>query len=336
MNLEEILAEIKAGLTGNHERDIPYLKTQEENYIDSEFADEIFSTCTKWMCENTSDEEIESIIRDGQENMESVIQEIQRNLEENNVHDAYEMSEFLVHSTEGFLRINEEYVSKFYTFDDVFEEILFVNYAHPEKEIACANYPYSQMYAIHGTILLRMDRVEEARKYLRKALRWNPASCSIAFVYIDTWKVNQELDMFYELTKKLLCFTYKKSDIAHCFRNLGYYYSEKEEYALAFTCYMISLYYEPENNLACTQLNSITDIAFKEVEKPSLEEMKSYIDQYNLPTGANPVVIELANRCAQEALEKENLEMAIHFYEILYQLTNDLSIKDKLETLKKD
>lgn len=46
----------------------------------------------------------------------------------------------------------------------------------------------TQQFYMHGNLLFEMKRIPEAREYLKKALRWNPASCTIGFEYIETFK----------------------------------------------------------------------------------------------------------------------------------------------------
>ena len=53
--------------------------------------------------------------------------------------------------------------------------------------------------------------------YLKKAMRWNPANCTIAFEYIETFKVEKQLEEFYELTKKQFKYAYKAQDVGRCF-----------------------------------------------------------------------------------------------------------------------
>ena len=108
-------------------------------------------------------------------------------------------------------------------------------------------------------------------------MRWNPANCTIAFEYIETFKVEKQLEEFYELTKKQFKYAYKAQDVGRCFRNLGYYYIEKNEYSIAATCYVVSKLYDCENQFADSQLYYIEHTAPDGYEVPTVELLKKYV-----------------------------------------------------------
>lgn len=344
MDLEKILKEITAGLSGDNKRDIAYLNEQCEKYKEHEYAIEILRACGRLIYDiipNENKEELERLIDNDAKGTEAVIKEIRFNVFEGKIDKAYKLSEALITKIEAEPMFETDAVSEYYTFDNLFEELLYDYYNRPQKDIRRATIPYSEIFYIHGNLLFEMKRIPEARVYLKKAMRWNPANCTIAFEYIETFKVEKQLEEFYELTKKQFKYAYKAQDVGRCFRNLGYYYIEKNEYSIAAACYVVSKLYDCENQFADSQLYYIEHTAPDGYEVPTVELLKKYEEEYGLPRGADSDVIGLAHAYGHKVLEDGNLELAAYFLEIFYGLTEDeetskllIEIKEKLSKKK--
>lgn len=79
MNLDTILKEITAGLTGNSKDDLAYLKGQMENYKDHELSQEILRACGRLMYELIPEDkkkELENLIGNDAKGTEATIKEI--------------------------------------------------------------------------------------------------------------------------------------------------------------------------------------------------------------------------------------------------------------------
>ena len=296
MDLELILKEITSGLTGNNENDLKYIKEQMEKYKNHEFNQEILRACGRLMFKllpEANKKELEQAIGNDVKGTEATIEEIRFNAFQGNIEKAYKLSEALVSKTETNPMFKEDAVSQYYTFNELFQEILFDYYNKSEKTIRSATIPYSEIYYIHGNLLFELGKIEEARQYLKKALKWNPASCKIAFEYIETFKVEKNYEQFYELTKSQFKYAYRREDIARCYRNLGFYFVEKEEYSVASACLLTSLMYEDDNKMAQSELYYIQNKA-PDYEKPTPDLLDKYSEKYGYPVRADENVVGLA------------------------------------------
>ena len=124
------------------------------------------------------------------------------------------------------------------------------------------------------------------------------------------------------MTKEQYKYAYKPQDVARCSRNLGYYYIEIKEFSVAAACYLVSMFYE-QNQFAQSQLYYIEQTAPEGYQKPTVELLEQYEEQYGVPRGANLDVIGLAHAYAHKALEDGALELAAYFLEIFCGLTDD-------------
>lgn len=337
MNLDTILRKITDGLSGNNEADIVYLQKQAEKYQNHKYGKEIMRACGRMMYELIPEEQkdgIGQLIANDAMGLEMLMKEIRFNIYEKNYDKALQLSKALVLKIEKEDLFEDDTVSEYYTFTEVFEEILFTHYHPSEKEIRRASIPYSEIYLVHGNLLFECNQIAEARAYLEKALRWNPASCTIGFEYIETFKVTGELKTYFELTKNQFEYAYRPKDVARCFRNLGYYYIEIEEYSVAAVCYYISMFYDEDNEMAQSQLYYIEQTAPTEYPKPSVELIAQYEKEYDIPRGANRDVIGLAHAYSQYTIEEDVLDAAVYFLTIFCELTDDEESWKQLYELK--
>lgn len=337
MDLYKILKEITAGLSGDNKKDIVYLKEQCEKYKEHEYAQEIVRACGRLMFELIPDDkkkEFERVIDNDTKGMEATMKEIRFNVFEGNIEKAFRLSEVLVSKVEAAHMFENDAVSEYFTFDNVFEQVLYTYYNRPKKDIRHATIPYGEIFYMHGNLLFEMKRIPEARDYLKKALRWNPESCTIGFEYIETFKAERKLEEFFELTNKQFKYAYLPKDVARCFRNLGFYYIEIREYSVAAACYLVSMFYDHENNFAQSQMYYIEQIAPEGYQKPTVELLEQYEEQFGLPRGADDDVIGLTHAYSKKALEDEELEFGVYFLEIFCGLTDDEDALKLLAELK--
>lgn len=337
MTFEQILNEITSGLSGDNKRDIEYLQEQCEKYKDSEFSKEIIRACSRLMYELIPDdgkEELERILKNNAKSIEAMIKEIRFNVFEQNIDNALKLSKALVDKVEGAMMFENDTVSEYYTFDNLFEEILYCYHTKPQRAVRRATIPYSEIFFIYGNLLFEKKEYSLAREYLKKALRWNPASCTIAFEYIETFKAEKNFVDFYELTKNQFKYAYTPKDVARCYRNLGFYFVEIKEYTVASLCYTLSMMYDSDNKSAQSELYYIEHTAPEGYEKPTPELLEKYLEEYDLPSGADKDVIGLAYAYGQKAIQDGETEWAVYFLEIVCSLIEDDNLNKLLVQLK--
>jgi tetratricopeptide (TPR) repeat protein len=337
MDLDEILREITSGLSGDSKQDISYLQEQMEIYKDHEFSKEITGACGRIIYDlipEDKQKELERIINNDVEGIKATLKEIRFNVFEGDIEKAFRLSESLVSKIEEMAMFENDLASEYFTFNNVFEEMLYVYYNKPKRDLRHSTIPYGEIYYIHGNLLFEMKRIDEARIYLEKSLRWNPASCTAAFEYIETFKVRKEFDDFFRLTKEQFKYAYKPEYLARCYRNLGFYFIEKEEYSVAAGCYLMSMMYESDNKQAQSELYYIQQTAPKGYKKPTPELLDSYGEKYGFSIGACSDIIGLARVYSQKALKEGNLNVAIYFLDIFCGLTQNEDAIKLLEKLK--
>ena len=83
---------------------------------------------------------------------------------------------------------------------------------------------------------------------------------------------------FFELTKDAFKIAYRPASVARCFRNLGYYYTEKKLWDYAAACFFMSMNYEPNDKNAQSELYYIKQMAGREIDLPEFDEFEQFAD----------------------------------------------------------
>mgnify|MGYP003794328587 CR=1 FL=1 len=266
-------------------------------------------------------------------NVEATLEEVSNNIYKKNYEKAKILIEELVNKVESSPSFENDTQSDHYTFNEAMEEILFRHIYKPEIEVRHASIPYSFIYLQYGSLLLELGKVKEAREALEKAIRWNPINVEIAFEYIETYKVTGDFEKFAELTRKAFKHAFRRKDIARCYRNMGYYFIEKELYKVAVSCYLLSMNYDKDSRNVQGELDFIEHKAGRKIEEPTREEIEEYSKQYKFPLGANEYVISIAYNYGKKYAEAGQEVPAKYFMSIIYELTQDENIKKIIDSI---
>jgi tetratricopeptide (TPR) repeat protein len=224
-------------------------------------------------------------------------------------------------------------VSEYYCFTELFQEILQHQLSGSEKTFRNATMPFARVFSRYGVVLVDLRRYEEAGSALEKSLRWNPVDADIMFEYAETFKLRGNMERFYELTREAFRIAYRPASLARCYRNLGYYFTEKRLWNVAASCILMSLQYAPDDKNAVSELFYIEHMAGKAADQVNFEDFKRFSEQYDLPIGADDVILDLAAQFGKHFLNEGNNDLAAYFLTIFYDLTDDEQVKTILEQI---
>ena len=333
---DSIMREITSGLTGESDKDMKYLKEQMDKYKGHEMGREIIRACDRLLYELIPDdtkEKLEYAIDNDRAGLKAALEEAHFNIYKKDFNKAMRIMEALVRKVEALHAFEDDEVSEYHVFDELFEEALYRYREKPEKDIRQAQIPYTEIYMLYGSLLVEMGRLPEAREALEKGLRWNPVCFRIMAEYIETFKMSGDMESFFEKTREALRIAFRPADVARCFRNLGYYYAEVKQWQEAKACLLLSLRFEGDNSNAQSELYYIHSVTEGKVPDPIAEELEEYGKEYGFPTGADGEIVALAFSYGMDAFKHNNIEAAIYFLTITYSLTHDEHIKEILDRL---
>ncbi|MBR1694786.1 MAG: hypothetical protein IJ709_05230, partial [Selenomonas sp.] len=225
----------------------------------------------------------------------------------------------------------------YYDFNTLMEMVMFQS-QHPEiQPVADIEEPLNRLYAMYGSVLLELGELDAAEEALAIAMDWNPMSADIAFEHAEVYKQKKDMETFKKLSTDIFKICYKRREIAHCYRNLGYYFVEKQMWDEAVGCYLLSMTFaEAEGRFqAETELKYIYDETKGEASRPSLGAMRSYGEKYHFPIGPDAKIIETAMLYGKTMLANKKLQHASYFLDIAYKLTESKELKELLDGINK-
>ena len=336
MDFDKIMHEITSGLTGNRDTDFEYLKEQMELYKDHEMSTEILRACGRLLYEvipEDKKEALSKVLCKDEISTKAVLEEANFNIYKKNFKKALKLVESLVNRVEELNMFKDDQVSEYHTLNEPFEEILYDFKNKPGKKLRQASEPFSEIYLLYGNLLVEFKRFEEARIALKKALRWNPIDTKAYFEYTETYKMTGDFETFFNLTKAAFGISYRATAVARCYRNLGYYFVEKELYPEAVGCYLMSMQFEPDAKQVQSELYYINNKAKRTIPDPSMEELKGFAEKYGFPIQADDDIVGLSYSYGKHFLETNQKDYAKYFLTITYELTDMESVKELLEKL---
>ena len=335
-DFDSIMREITSGFTGDPATDMKYLQEKCEEYKNHEMAQEIIRACGRLMYEIIPDdkkEEFDKTLNKELAGTDAALDEIKFNTYKKNYDKALKMIEDLVKKVEELDMFQDDKMSEYHLFDEFFEEILYRHIYNPTKDLRRPDMiPYTEIYLLYGSLLVELNRLDDAREVLQKGLRWNPINFQIMSEYIETFKMEGDMDKFFEKTVEAFNIAIHAPDVARCFRNLGYYFVEKKLYSEAISSYYLSARFERESKQVQAELYYIDQVSGG-VKEPSYEDIKAYSEKYGFPMGAHEDILELAYAYGKHFIEEGQNEPARYFISILYELTQDDDVKKMLEAI---
>lgn len=335
-DFDSIMREITSGMSGDAKTDIAYLQDQMEKYKEHEMGKEIIRACGRLMYELIPDdnkEEIEKLINTESHGTDAVLEEVRFNIYKKDFDKALRIMDALVTKVEELHAFEDDQVSEYHVFDEFFEEVLYQYRTNPERDIRHAQIPYTEIYLLYGSLLVELERIPDARKALKKGLRWNPVSFKITSEYIETYKMTGDLDQFFYLTKEAFKIAFHSSDVARCYRNLGFYFVEKQLWSEAIACCLLSLQYEHESRQAQSELYYINHATDGSIPEPSMDQMKEYSEKYGFPLGADDDILGISISYGKHYLEQNAPDAARYFLSIAYDLTDNEEIAKMINNL---
>ena len=336
MDFDQIMREITAGLTGDSEKDIQYLKEQAEKYKDHELSREILRACGRLLYQCVPEDrksELDRIIGNDRTSYESVLEEVRFKQHEKKYDEALSILEPVIRKFEEADMFTDDQVSEYHCFNEFFEEALYRMNIKPSRELRHATFPLDRIYMQYGSLLIDLRRLEEAETALATAMRWNPADVSIAFEYAETFKQRGDMESFFHLTVSSFRYAFRPEQVARCLRNMGYYFIEKSMWEEAYACYRVSITYSQDARQAMSELYYIEQKAGKPVSMPDEETLNKISEKYGFPFGPDEEILGLSFAYGKHFAEEGETDGARYCWQITYDLTKDDEIKKLLDDL---
>ncbi len=189
---------------------------------------------------------------------------------------------------------------KYLSFRDFIEYAYYITWLSPEQTFKVHPYQNCDILFQSGQLALLKGEKNQARAIFRFLSELSPVNDSILFARADMCREERILNEFRNLTNQCFEYAWKPDDLAHAYRNMGYYLTEMGDYTGAVTCYLMATTWEDSPETA-RELAYIKEKAGKEPDVPAiLSHGREILDERNIPFGPNPKIIELMVTYAEE------------------------------------
>jgi tetratricopeptide (TPR) repeat protein len=340
MAFDQIMARITSGLTGSPEENIQYLMDQGEIYKTNKYSKEILRAIGRILYDiapKDMRDKFDRAVNNDNLGIEKTMEEVDFQIYRNNYNKAFEIIKTLINKLDeleetGWLMDDD--ISEYYCFNNTLEEIVYKEMFKPAKEVRQKPAHYAYAYLKYGIILFELKRYDDAAMALKKANKNNPVCTNILFELSEISKINKRWDEYLTINNKCLEYAYSSKALARCYRNYGFYFIEQHNYTAAIALFFLSLSFDQESKMAQSELLYIMQKTGKAIKPPAPNEIIELLKKYNIPLGANKLILGVAFAIAKEAQNHKDYSAAKFFYEIYYDLTGDKEVKNIIETIK--
>ena len=227
-------------------------------------------------------------------------------------------------------------IGESFEFAGPIEQIIYLHKNPGSRMPVQAKEPVASLYTSYGKLLIGLGETYKAREALDTALKYNPVSAAIKKEYADTYRVEEDMDAFFEETLKIFPFAYEADVLSLLYGNLGYCYVEKELWKEAMGCYLMSLHYNNKNEDAKKEIAYIQEKSGGEAGVPTINDFREVAKEHGIPVGPDNEIVGIAAAYGQRALNDGRKDVAHYFFRIVYDLTGDENVFETLEKIEKE
>lgn len=338
MNTESIIEEIKKQLTGDPQKDGPFLKDQSEKYKNEENSAEINRELASLLYEcayNAMTESNYEYLADRNPLVREKLENVLKRYKNLNYAGGLKILEEIIKDNIFAWADNDKITYK--SFGTPIEHALYMQIYQPEKEVRPVNCNMSEVYSLYGLGLTHKNRYAEAINAFQKALEFNPTDAEIYVRYCELLKTIKQNDELRINTDKLMHCAVTKEQLGKGYFNYSYYFSENGKFDKASAMLEMSRIFLSESKLIDNEVEFISSRLGGSYPPPHTREqlMDIMIDEKIQP-GPSALVVSTANFLAKHAQQELDYELAKYFYETVFELTELDEIREKIENLEND
>ena len=186
---------------------------------------------------------------------------------------------------------------------------------------------------------LRAKELLAAADYAKSQQEWisanldNPVDMESILGIILCCKQLGDVEGEYFYTNESYNYSCTRAEMAAFYRNIGWYYLEKYDPDTASACYMYSQLFD-KTSQAEDEIKFLEKALNKKFPEKTPEELQKVLKSKGVPTEANPVTLALLFKAGNEAESAGQIGQALDCYRMLYDLSQDVEISEKISTLQ--
>ena len=264
------------------------------------------------------------------ERFDALLEEARQTAAARRLDDALEMLAALEKRVGGLFDEDEE--ARYFYFANPLEEAICVRAYQTEKTRRRAPIDYPLLYFTQGAVHLEARRPREAKAALNKALAFNPVDAETLCKIADVARRERDFAGYLKATTQALRFSYRRRDLARCYRNLGTFYVDVQRYDVATAAFHFSLTFD-ESAEARRELKFIESKTRRPAKAPPFEKLRKIFDAEGIPVGPNAETLEAARELAVRARDAGDFALALRCFDVVWRLASDAEAKAAVDAL---
>ncbi len=317
----EILASVKAQMTGDQLTDMKLLDGEVRKYHDKDSKlSEALLEMAQGLLPPEQQNYLKSMLYIGNRPLNRIYAEAAALMKQKQFEKSLVLTRQLYEHI--LMRFRESADSRYFSFRNLLESNLYYQLYHPTKNLIKTPFDFTLFITAHAYNLIELHRPEEAVSVLSEAIRYNPVNPDPRFELAETYKVLNQPDKLLETIRDTLPICTTNYALARCCTNMGYYCVEIKEFDDAVCFYDESMRYEVHPMVA-GELRQIGQLTGKRITQPTKEAVRAAFEKYALPYGPGTEMFHVLTSLAIQSQEKQNWEEAVYYLRLIRDLTHD-------------
>lgn len=264
------------------------------------------------------------------ERFDALLEEARQAAAQRRLDDALEMLAALEKRVDGLFDEDEE--ARYFYFANPLEEAICDRVYPSEKTRRRAPIDYPLFYFTVGAVQLEARRPREAKAALNKALTFNPVDAETLCKIADVARRERDFAGYLKATTQALRFSYRRRDLARCYRNLGSFYVDVQRYDVATAAFHFSLTFD-ESQDARRELKFIESKTRRPAKAPTFEKLRKIFDAEGIPIRPSVETVEAARALAIRARDAGDFALALRCFDVIWRLADDAEAKAEFDAL---
>ncbi len=264
------------------------------------------------------------------ERFDALLAEARQAAAERRLDDSLEMLATLENRVAGLFDEDDE--TRYFYFANPLEEAICDRVYPTEKTRRRAPIDYPLLYFTVGAVQLEARRPREAKAALNKALAFNPVDAETRCKLADVARRERDFVGYLNATTQALRVSYRRRDLARCYRNLGSFYLDVQRYdvATAALCYSLTFHESPE---ARRELKFVESQTRRRAKAPPFDKLRKVFDAEGIPTRPSDDAVEAARELAIRARDAGDYALSLRCFDVVWRLSNDAWAKEEFDAL---
>ena len=191
--------------------------------------------------------------------------------------------------------------------------------------------PMDWIYRQYALAALDLGDYSTALKGVTEAIQWNPSSAKCRILYAMLCSAEGHWENLRKEIVFAMKYTYRSSDMIHCFRFLKDYFMYKKMYKEAVYCSFLRSRFSSSSDVLLEIVGDMAmllkkiDFDYKSIND---EDMIESCKKYEITIGFNPEVVAVAQNSYEDAFLAKDSGRAAYFAQIMEDLKTEQEKRD--------